>query len=63
MCAQKKKEWINETIRQTEENDKNESGKFFSRIKKLKKKNTRLPYMCKDENNTVITQSNQILNR
>jgi len=64
MCAQKKKEWINETIRQIEENyKKNESRKFFSEIKKLKQRNTRLPYMCKDENNTVITQLNQILNR
>jgi len=37
MCAQKKKEWINETIRHTEENyKKNESRKFFSEIKKYK---------------------------
>ena len=34
-----------------------------SGLKKLKQQNTRLPYMCKDENNTVITQMNQILNR
>jgi len=33
-----------------------------SGLKKLKQQNTRLPYMCKDENNTVITQMNQILN-
>jgi len=33
MCAQKNKEWINETIRQIEENyKKNESRKFFSEI-------------------------------
>ena len=44
MCAQKKKEWINETIRQIEENYKqNERRKFFSEIKKLKHQNTRLP--------------------
>ena len=49
MCAQKKKEWINETIRQIEENYKKiESRKFFSEIKKLKQQNTRLPsiYTC-----------------
>jgi len=63
-CAQKKKEWINETIRQIEENyKKNESRKFFSEIKKLKQQNTRLPYMCEGENNTGITQTNQILNK
>ena len=47
MCAQKKKEWINETIRQIEENyKKNELRKFVSEIKQLKQQNTRLPYMC-----------------
>ena len=47
MCAQKKKEWINETIRQIEENyKKNESGKFFSEIKKLKQQNAILPNIC-----------------
>jgi len=64
MCARKKKEWINETIRQLEENHKkNESRKFFSEIIKLKQQNIRFPFMCKDENNTVIIQTNQILNR
>jgi hypothetical protein len=34
MCAQKKKEWIKETIRQIEKNcKKNESRRFFSDIK------------------------------
>ena len=60
----KRKEWINNTIQQIEENHKrNESRKFFSEIKKLRQQNTRLPYMCKDENNIVITQMGQILNR
>ena len=64
MCAQKKKEWINEKIRQIEENyKKKELRKFFSEIKQLKQQNTRLPYMCEGENNTVITQTDQILNR
>jgi hypothetical protein len=55
---------MNKIIRQIEENYKrNESRKFFSEIKKLKYQNTRLPYMCKDGNNTVITQTNQILTR
>jgi hypothetical protein len=64
MCALKKKEWINETIRQIEENHKkNESRKFFSEIQNLKQQNIRVPFMCKDENNIVITQTNQILNR
>ena len=64
-CVHKrKKEWINETIRQIEENyKKNELRKFFSEIKQLKQQNTRLPYMCEGENNTVITQTDQILNR
>ena len=64
MSALKKKEWINETIRQIEEHHKkNEPRKFFSEIKKLKQQNIRPPFMCKDENSTVITQTNQILNR
>jgi len=64
MCALKKKEWINETIRQIEENHKkNGSRKFFSEIQNLKQQNIRFPFMCKDENNIVITQTNQILNR
>ena len=63
MCTSKKKEWINDTIRQIEENHKrSESRNFFSELKKLKHHNTRLPYMCKDENYTVITQMTQILN-
>jgi len=62
MCALKK--WIDETIRQIEENHKkNESRKFFSEIKKLKQQNIRIPFMCEDENSIVITQTNRILNR
>ena len=54
---------MNNTIRQIEENHKrNESRKIFSEIKKLRQQNTRLPYMCKNENNIVITQMGQILN-
>ena len=65
MCALKKKEWNNETIRQIEENHKkNESRKFFSEIKKLKQQNIRFPFMCKDEKSIIIiTQTNHILNR
>jgi len=64
ICALKKTEWIIETIRQIEENHKkNKSKKFFSEIKKLKQQNTRPPFMCKDKNNTVITQTIQILDR
>ena len=33
------------------------------RLKNLKQQNIRPPLMCKDENSTVITQTNQILNR
>ena len=33
------------------------------RLKKLRQQNIGLPYMCKDENNTVITQMDQIVNR
>jgi hypothetical protein len=64
MCATKKKEWINNIIRQIEENHKRkEPRKFFNEIKQLRQQNTGLPYMCKDENNTVITQMDKILNR
>jgi len=57
VCTKKKKEWINETVIQIEENyKKNESRKFFSEIKKLKQQNQIIPYICKGENNTVITQ-------
>jgi len=64
MCALKKEEWINETIRQIEENHKkNESRIYFTVIEKLKHQNIRFPFMSEDENNTVINQTNQILNR
>ena len=64
MYATKKKEWINKTIRQIKENYKrNEPGKFFNEIKQLRQQNTGLPHICKDRNNTVITQKDKILNR
>ena len=64
MCATKEKEWINNLIRQIEENHKrNESRKFFNEIIQLRQQYTGLPYMCKDENNTVITHMDKILNR
>jgi len=64
MCATKKKEWINKTIRQIEENHKrNEPRKFFNEIKHLRQQNTELPHICKDGNNTVINQTDKILNR
>ena len=63
MCATKKK-WINNIIRQIEENNKrNEQRKFFSEIKQLRQQNAGRPYMCKDENNIVITEMDTILNR
>jgi hypothetical protein len=37
--------------------------KVFNEIKQLTWQNTRLPYMCKDDQNVVITQMSQILNR
>jgi hypothetical protein len=64
MCASKKNEWFNNAIKQIEKNQKrNETRKFFIEIKKLKQQNTRLSYMCKNVNNTVITHVNQNLNR
>jgi hypothetical protein len=64
MCATKKKEWINKTIRQIEENHKrNEPRKFFNEIKHLRQQNAELPHIWKDGNNTVITQMDIILNR
>jgi len=64
MCIKKKKEWLNNVIKKIEEsNKKNESKKFFNEIKHLTWQNTRLPYMCKDDQNTILTQMGQILNR
>jgi uncharacterized coiled-coil DUF342 family protein len=64
MCTTKKKERINKTIRQIEENHKrNELRKFLSEIKHLRQQNTGFPHICKDENNTVINQTDKILNR
>jgi len=54
MCSLKKKESINETIRQIEENHKkNESRESFGKIKKLKQQNIRLPFLCKDEKSAM----------
>jgi len=64
ICTRKKKEWLNNRIRQIEENKKkNEPKKFFNKIKQLTWQNTRLPDMCKDDQNVVLTQMGQILNR
>jgi hypothetical protein len=64
MCATKKKEWINNLIRQIEENHKrNEPRESFNEIKQHILQYTALPYMCKDENNRVITQMVKSLNR
>jgi hypothetical protein len=63
MCARKKKEWLNNVIKNIEEsNKKNESKKFFNEIKQPTWQNTRHPYICKDDQNTVIIQMGQILN-
>ena len=61
MCATENKEWINNITQIEEHNNRNEPRTFFSEIKKVIKQNTGLPYICKDNNNTVITQMDQIL--
>jgi hypothetical protein len=60
----KEKNRVNNIIRQIEENHKKNEPRN-ERDKKLRQQNTGLPYthMCKVENNTVITQTDQILNR
>jgi len=64
MCTRKKNEWLNNVIKKIEEsNKKNESKKFFNEIKHLIWQNTRLSYMCKNVQNTILTQMGQILNR
>jgi hypothetical protein len=42
---------------------KNEVRKFFNETKKLKQKYCELPPICKDENDTILTQTEQILIR
>jgi hypothetical protein len=63
ICIQKKKKWLSSKITQIEENHRrNETKKFFEGIRNFKQQVT-LPIICKDPENNVISQSDQILAR
>ena len=57
ICKRKKKEWLNDKIKQIEEtNRKNETCKFYKNSAFLMKKQTQLIPLCKDNNGAIISE-------
>ena len=64
ICTEKKKQWLNNRIKQVEEAHKqNETRKFFKDIQTFQ--NDRFPslFTCKDENAVLKTDKQEVLDR
>ena len=64
VCKRKKRDWINNKIKQIEElNDKKETRKFFKEAQFFNKQQTTLPNFCKDKYGNILSEHQDILQR
>jgi len=64
ICREKKKQWINNRIKQVEEAHKqNNTRKFFKDIRAFQNDRSFPVFACKDENGTLKTDKQEIMNR
>ena len=64
ICKRKKKEWLNDKIKQIEEaNKKNETSKFYKNSTFFNKKQTQVIPLCKDNNGAIISEKILVLEK
>jgi hypothetical protein len=64
MCRNKKKKWLNDKITRIEENHKhNETRKSFEGTKNTRKQQINTPILVKGSDGSIISQTEQVLNR
>jgi hypothetical protein len=64
VCKEKKKQWLNNRRKQVEEADKqNETRKFFKEIWTFQNYSSPSILICKDENGTLKTDKQEVLDR
>jgi hypothetical protein len=62
VCRDKKRIWINNEIKQTEEtSNKNETRKFFKDAQFFNKQQLVLPIFCKDKSGNILSKHRDIL--
>ena len=64
VCKEKKRIWINNTIKQIEgTSNKNETRKFFKEAQFFNKQQLVLPILCKDKSGNILLEHGDILQR
>jgi len=64
ICKEKKKQWLNNRLKQVEEAHKqNETRKFFKDIQTFQNDRSPPIFICKDENGILKTNKQEILDR
>jgi hypothetical protein len=62
ICRRKKKEWLNDKIKQIEEtNRRNETWKFYKDSRFFNKKQTQIMPLCTDNNGKIISERISVL--
>ena len=63
-CRNKKKSWMNNRINQLEDNfKKNDTRKFFKDVQNMKRQETGIPSICKDDKGNILAQQTKVLER
>ena len=64
ICRRKKKEWIEERIKQlSETNRKRDTRKFYKDVRNLSNLPTETTLICKDKDGNILSEKKQILER
>ena len=64
ICRRKKKEWIEEKIKQlSETNRKRDTRKFYKDVRNLSNLPTEMTLICKDKEGYILSERKQILER
>jgi len=63
ICKEKKKQWLNNRIKQIEEAHKQNETKFFKDIRTFQNDSSPPIFTCKDDNGTLKTDTQEVLNR
>jgi hypothetical protein len=63
ICKEKKKQWLNNRLKQIEAHKQNEKRKFFKDIQAFQNDSSPPIFTCKDENGILKTDKQEVLDR
>jgi hypothetical protein len=63
VCIGKRRTWINNKVKHTEETSNSETRKFFKEAQFFNKQQMVLPILCKDKYGNILSEHGDILQR